>query len=395
MADAGNGPVASGSWQPDPTGRYRLRWQLSTGEWTDHVYSDDGEPGRDPYGALSVPRPPTPDDDTLSEGRRLTVEAQEPRRRGSKTLLIVLGTIVALIIVVGAVGALAGLLLDAPSQERSQLVVSVSEEPSRATESPSPTRAQNEETPEERSRPVVSEPEEPEPEILGDCRDGMRLNIGEGCLYTGGGRHRAEVVLSVSRDGLICREGGPAQHQDLGVTVDHLRICRGGAFERDDAFESPIVVERSRDGRLISWTVYSSPAALQASRTPESPSPTEEVATAATPEPAAAPATTPAGPELGATNLECSGEQTSLSHYSYKVTGEIHAYQDVENVHVGFGEDSFMEIGIGSWIYLGHPGTSVELGSMSAGESRSFELSFGSAFELDECGINVVGTVRS
>ena len=27
MTDTENGPDASGSWQPDPTGRYRLRWR--------------------------------------------------------------------------------------------------------------------------------------------------------------------------------------------------------------------------------------------------------------------------------------------------------------------------------------------------------------------------------
>jgi len=112
--------------------------------------------------------------------------------------------------------------------------------------------------------------EEPAPEILGDCRDGMRLSAGEGCRYSGGGRHRAEVVLSVSRDGLICREGGPAQHQDLpedlgilqdlGITFDNLRICRDDAFVRDDTFESSILVERGRDG---SWAFYSSAAAWQ------------------------------------------------------------------------------------------------------------------------------------
>jgi len=100
--------------------------------------------------------------------------------------------------------------------------------------------------------------EEPAPEILGDCRDDMRSTAGEGCRYSGGGRHRAEVVLSVSRDGLICREGGPAQHQDL--QFDNLRICRDDAFVRDDTFESSILVERGRDG---SWAFYSSAAALQ------------------------------------------------------------------------------------------------------------------------------------
>jgi len=100
--------------------------------------------------------------------------------------------------------------------------------------------------------------EEPAPEILGDCRDGMRLSAGEGCRYSGGGRHRAEVVLSVSRDGSICREGGPTQQ--FGITFGNLRICRDDGFVRDDTFESSILVERGRDG---SWAFYSSAAALQ------------------------------------------------------------------------------------------------------------------------------------
>ena len=49
MTDTENGPDASGSWQPDPTGRYRLRWQRGTGEWTGHVYSSEGELANDPY----------------------------------------------------------------------------------------------------------------------------------------------------------------------------------------------------------------------------------------------------------------------------------------------------------------------------------------------------------
>ena len=263
MADAGNGSVASGSWRPDPTGRYKLRWQLSTGEWTDHVYSEEGEPGRDPYDAPSVPRSPTPADDTLSEGRHPDAGARKPPRSGRRTLLIVLGTIGALIIVLGVIGGLAAVFSDTSSDERS---ATSSDERSAASSNERSATSSD-----ERSEPVVSEPEEPEPEILGDCRDGMRLNAGEGCRYTGGGRHRAKVVLSVSRDGSICREGGPAQHEDLGITLDNLRICWGGAFERDDAFESSIVVEQDRDG---SWTFYSSPEALQTSRITESPTST-------------------------------------------------------------------------------------------------------------------------
>lgn len=37
MNDTGQGQTAEGSWQPDPTGRYKLRWRNAAGNWTDHV----------------------------------------------------------------------------------------------------------------------------------------------------------------------------------------------------------------------------------------------------------------------------------------------------------------------------------------------------------------------
>ena len=93
--------------------------------------------------------------------------------------------------------------------------------------------------------------------VLGDCQDGMRLQPGEGCRYTGGGSPPANVVLSVQHDGAICREGGPAMQQVFGVTinVDHLRLCSSSGFERDDAFQSAIVVVANADE---SWTFYES-----------------------------------------------------------------------------------------------------------------------------------------
>ena len=59
MTDPENGPDDSGSWQPDPTGRYKLRWSDEAGEWTDHVYSSEGEMGNDPYDAPPPPPPPS------------------------------------------------------------------------------------------------------------------------------------------------------------------------------------------------------------------------------------------------------------------------------------------------------------------------------------------------
>ena len=42
MTEAGGSQAASGSWEHDPTGRYKLRWRNEAGDWTDHVYGDDG-----------------------------------------------------------------------------------------------------------------------------------------------------------------------------------------------------------------------------------------------------------------------------------------------------------------------------------------------------------------
>ena len=134
---------------------------------------------------------------------------------------------------------------------------------------------------------------EPTPVVLGDCRDGMRLQPGEGCRYTGGGSPQANVVLSVQHDGAICREGGPAKQQILGATInmDHLRLCSSGGFERDDAFQSEIVASANADG---SWTFYES--RLSASRPRATTTPTPEPTATPTPEPTAAPTATPVRP---------------------------------------------------------------------------------------------------
>ena len=131
--------------------------------------------------------------------------------------------------------------------------------------------------------------------------------------------------------------------------------------------------------------------------------PTPIPTAAATPRPTATPAPTPsptpAGPTVEVNNLECGGEQTSFARYSYEITGEVYANRDIENVQVGFGEDSFIELGSGSgiWTYFAGPysgNPSVNLGSMSAGESKSFELSFGHLSEIRECSIHVVWNQR-
>ena len=80
MSDGGGGQTASGSWQPDPTGRSKLRWRNEAGDWTDHVYSADGEMGNDPY----PPAPePTPDEarPSLLARRKAVFEAREAERK--------------------------------------------------------------------------------------------------------------------------------------------------------------------------------------------------------------------------------------------------------------------------------------------------------------------------
>lgn len=128
---------------------------------------------------------------------------------------------------------------------------------------------------------------------LGSCRDGMRLQPGEGCSYTSGGTLRANVVLSVTQDGAICREGGPAKQVvgDVTLNIDHLRLCSTDGFEVDDAFESDILAKANADG---TWTFYqSSRTAVRASATT---APTAEPTAIPTPEPTATAATPPSQP---------------------------------------------------------------------------------------------------
>ena len=125
-------------------------------------------------------------------------------------------------------------------------------------------------TPEPTPTPIP----EPTPVVLGDCRDGMRLQLGEGCRYTGGGSPPANVVLSVQHNGAICREGGPVKQGSGSITInmDSLRLCGSGGFERDDAFQSEIVVSANADG---SWTFYESALSASAPRSTATAAPTD------------------------------------------------------------------------------------------------------------------------
>ena len=98
-------------------------------------------------------------------------------------------------------------------------------------------------------------------ELLGDCQDGMKLQVGQGCNYQGVGASEQQitVLLSVQNDGAICREGGPVTVEDpifgIPVPLDNVEKCDPGGFERDDTFGSDITVEKNTDG---SWTFHES-----------------------------------------------------------------------------------------------------------------------------------------
>ena len=88
-------------------------------------------------------------------------------------------------------------------------------------------------------------------DLLGDCQDGMKLEVGQGCNYQGVGASEQQitVLLSVQSNGAICREGGPIRV--LFAIIDNVEKCDVEGFERDDAFGTDITVEKNTDG---SWT---------------------------------------------------------------------------------------------------------------------------------------------
>ncbi len=81
-----NDPTPSGAWHSDPTGRFKLRWQRSSGEWSHHVHDHDGNAHTDPL----EPEPPKP--------RR--------KRRIWRRVFIAWGVLMVLIVVLAVIGAL-------------------------------------------------------------------------------------------------------------------------------------------------------------------------------------------------------------------------------------------------------------------------------------------------
>ena len=178
--------------------------------------------------------------------------------------------------------------------------------------------------------------------------------------------------------GMVRREGDYCTVSIPGVSVgsDRFEIrkgsgCYGSICSATGLRLNDFVATKNPDG---SWTIERVPMTT--------PRP------GATPIPIPSP--TPTGPAVEGAVHECRGERASrFGMINYEVTGEIHANRDIEDVQVGYGENSFTEL-LSGWLYTQFPGTSVTLGSMSEGESRFFELSFSHPFELKECAIHVV-----
>ena len=92
---------------------------------------------------------------------------------------------------------------------------------------------------------------EGEPTVIGDCENGMTMNPGEGCHFSGLEGRPADLVISVGADGEICREKGSVTMS--GFPVGMNRAC-ADKYEVIDVLEAEIKFEPNGDG---SWTVTS------------------------------------------------------------------------------------------------------------------------------------------
>ena len=104
----------------------------------------------------------------------------------------------------------------------------------------------------------------------------------------------------------------------------------------------------------------------------------------------------PAGSGIEIRGLECSGEEWyyGSSLYDYRVTGEVYAREDIEDVQVGYGTGYFRDMGFGFVLYDGPVGAFSSLGSMSAGESKSFTIRWTESVLRTACSVEVVWTRR-
>ena len=90
---------------------------------------------------------------------------------------------------------------------------------------------------------------EGEPTVLGECEDGMTMQPGEGCHFSGLEGRPADLVISVGADGSICREKGSVTMS--GFPVNMVRAC-AEKYGVIDVLEAEIDFTPNGDG---SWTV--------------------------------------------------------------------------------------------------------------------------------------------
>ena len=90
---------------------------------------------------------------------------------------------------------------------------------------------------------------EGEPTVLGECEDGMTLQAGEGCHYSGEEGRPADIVIYVGTDGSICRDKGSVMMS--GLMLPMVRAC-GDEYEVIDVLEAEINFLPNGDG---GWSV--------------------------------------------------------------------------------------------------------------------------------------------
>ena len=90
---------------------------------------------------------------------------------------------------------------------------------------------------------------EGEPTVLGECEDGLTMQPGEGCHFSGLEGRPADLVISVGADGEICREKGSVTMS--GFPVHMVRAC-ADKYEVIDVLEAEINFRANGDG---SWSV--------------------------------------------------------------------------------------------------------------------------------------------
>ena len=88
-----------------------------------------------------------------------------------------------------------------------------------------------------------------EPTVVGDCANGMTLQPGEGCQYSGHEGRPGDLVISVGADGSICREKGSVMMS--GFMVSMVRACAED-YAVIDVLEAEISFLPNGDG---SWAV--------------------------------------------------------------------------------------------------------------------------------------------